>query len=204
MRLLTAPARAIAVVALAFTLAACATAHETPPARSATEQLLVSHSAERAAIKLRLELPAGARTFVDGQAVTGEGSGYLIAAVRAELARRGARLVDRASADVVVELRSAALSIDQVDRVLGLPAMTVPTSKTLQQTTTTPELSLYSTHKREGVAEISALALDAHTGAMIATAGPAFATTTITAHRLLSAYGFGQLELRPKRERPDR
>ena len=145
--------RAAALAAAVLMLTACATARETAPARTATEELLVSHASEarcyqtasRSAcrhprLRRRVRRERGGERLLGGPPC----------APSSPAAARG--LVDRASADVVIELRCAALSIDQVDRVFGLPAMTIPTSRTLQTTTTTPELSLFSTHRREGVA----------------------------------------------------
>ena len=189
-------ARRVAVLAACLLAAACATAHETAPAQSATEQLLLTHSAERAAIRLKLALPPGSKVALDASSVSGAAGGYLIAAVRAALLRGGMRLVDRPAADVIVELRCGALSIDQLDRVWGLPAMTIPTSTSLRETVTTPELSLFSSHSREGVAEIAAVALDAHTGALIAQGGPVLATTRLVHHQVLTAFSWGAQEIR--------
>lgn len=175
----------------------CATPVETRPGRTATEQLLVSHAAERAAKQLALPIPAGAAVFLDTVNFIGEGADYAQSAVREGLLSRGATLaLSREKADIIVEIRMGALSIDQISRVLGVPSLQLPISSTFT-VVTIPELSIYSRKDRTGVAEFSAFAYDARTGRPIAVEVRAAGTTTMRSHKLLMILPWGEQEVRP-------
>ena len=178
-------------------LAACASANETAPARTATEQLLVAHAAERAASEFSLALPADARVFLDTSNFRGEGSEYAASAVREALVSRGNRLSPtKADSDIVVEIRLGALSIDKMQRVVGIPRLTLPISSNLTNATI-PELSDYSRRDRTGVAEFSAIAYDTHSGRPIALGARMAGTAKIRSHTLFMVFSWGQQEVRP-------
>jgi hypothetical protein len=186
----------VLLAASAF-LTGCATPVETRPGRTATEQLLVAHAAERAAKQLSIPIPAGSKVFLDTANFKGEGADYAQSAIREGLVSRGGRLwPTREGADIIVEIRMGALSIDQISRVLGIPSLQVPISP--QWTVVTiPELSLYSRNDRSGVAEFSAFAYEAKTGKPIAVEVRAAGTTTMRSHKLMMILPWGQQEVRP-------
>src|SRR3546814_525808 len=108
-------------------VSACTTARETSPSRTATEQLLISAAADRAANALALNIPPASQVYVADTYFEGTDSKYAIAALRARLLTLGARLVDeRPQADVVVDLRSGALSIDESKTLVGVPGFDLP------------------------------------------------------------------------------
>ncbi|MDD3838646.1 MAG: hypothetical protein PHG43_12495, partial [Phenylobacterium sp.] len=76
MRPLFSPLRRACALLACTALAACASASETHPSRTATEQLLVSRAVERAAAEFSLALPRDARVFLDSSAFRGEGADY--------------------------------------------------------------------------------------------------------------------------------
>lgn len=189
-----------AAVSLGLLVAACASAHETRPVRTATEQLLVSDAAEQAARQFSLSIPADCRVHVEPMGFRGEAAEAAVSALREAILARGARLSpDRESADVIVEVRLGALSLDQTNRVVGVPSLTVPISTTLN-TARIPELSLYSRADRTGVAEFSAFAYEAATGRPVALAGRFTGVSRITSHKLFMIFSWGQQEARPVRE----
>ena len=69
-------ARNAALCVLAVLLAGCTTQRNSQPVRTATEQLLISAAADRAATQLSLSIPAGTRVFVDPQYFQGYDDGY--------------------------------------------------------------------------------------------------------------------------------
>jgi len=75
-------------------LAGCTTARSTVPLRSASEQLLISAAADRAAAQLSLGIPKGTRIFIDTRYFQGYDDGYAIAAVRTQMLKNGLMLVD--------------------------------------------------------------------------------------------------------------
>ena len=189
--------RYCAVTISGLVLVACASANETSPARTATEQLLVAHAAERAASQFSLALPAEARVFLDTSNFRGEGAEYAASAVREALVARGNRLsATQADSDIVVEIRLGALSIDKMQRVVGIPRLTLPISSNLTNATI-PELSAYSRRDRTGVAEFSAFAYDTATGRPIALGARMAGTAKIRSHTLFMVLSWGQQEVRP-------
>lgn len=178
-------------------LASCASAVETRPNRTATEQLLVTHAAEKAARGFWAELEPGTSVYIDTRHFRGEAADYAISRLRQELLMQGGRLAHTPEqADVITEIRLGALSLDQTSRVLGIPSLTLPTSSDWN-TIRVPELSLYSRSERSGVAEFSAFAYDAKTGAPVAIGIHGAGSTQIRSHKLLMVFTWGDQEVRP-------
>jgi hypothetical protein len=175
-------------------LSACTVVRETTPSRTASEQLLVAHATEIAADRLAAVLPAGQRAFVDTTYVRGDGADYAISAIRAACLRRGLLLAtDKASSDLVVEVRMGAASFDAVDTVLGLPAMSVYVPGAFT-TVPIPELSFFSRHQRRGATELSAFAYDTRTGRALAFVGPVSGQRDLDQVKILSIFGAGGLQ----------
>lgn len=185
------------LAAMMLVLGSCATATETHPTRTASEQLLVSRAAERAASQFALALPAGARVFLDTSSFRGEGADYAASAVREALLSRGNPIAtSRSAAEVVVEIRLGALSIDKTQRVIGIPRLTLPISPSFS-TITVPELSAYSRKDRTGVAEFSAFAYDAVSGEPIALGARVAGVSRIRSHTMFMVFSWGAQEVRP-------
>ncbi len=182
-------------------LAACASTTETFPSRTATEQLLVARAAERAVEGLVLPVEPGVRVFVDDSYFRAETSPYAISAIRESLSEAGYRLArDRNNADVIFEVRSGALSLEQMRRLVGLPAMTVPVESL--SFVSIPELSVYSRRDRVGVAEFSGFVYDAQTGSPLGAVAPMIGEYRIRSHRLLMMVSFGQQSATPGERDP--
>ncbi len=178
-------------------LSGCTVVRETTPSRTATEQLLVSHAVEIAADRLAAVLPTGQRAFVDTTYVRGDSADYAVSAIRAACLRHGLLLApDKASSDLVVEVRMGAASFDAVDTVLGLPAMSVYVPGAFT-TVPIPELSFFSRHQRRGAAELSAFAYDAKSGRALAFVGPASGQRDLDQVKVLSIFGAGGLQEEP-------
>src|SRR5262245_63766346 len=108
----------IAVVSflLLLSLAGCSTTRESEPARTATEQLMISTAVDRALDRLNVKIPEGTKIWVDAANFEGYDSKYAIGAVHDRLLHLGAHLVaDRGQADAVVEIRAGALSTNSDD-----------------------------------------------------------------------------------------
>lgn len=184
------------VVPLCF-LAACASVSETNPGRTATEQLLIARAADSAAAGLALPLPPGTRVYVEEAYLTGENNRYAISAVRNALSEAGFALAnDRASAEAIFEMRTGALSLEQMRRVVGIPALRVPISENLN-VVSLPELSFYSRRDRVGVAEFSGFLYDARTGAPLGAVTPLVGEYRIRSHTVLMMVTWGQQIAQP-------
>jgi hypothetical protein len=157
----------VALTALAAVLSSgCTTARQTDPQRTATEQLLISTAADRAAAAISLNIAPDRKCFLDATNFEGTDGKYAIAAIRSSLLRKGTRFVpDQKQADTIIEIRSGALSIDKHETLVGIPSVDIPIP--LAQQFSTPEIALYKSEEQEGVAKFAATAYDAKDGRFI-------------------------------------
>ena len=102
----------------------CTTMRQTDPARTATEQLLLSTAADRAVAYVSLAQFANRKVFLDTAYFDSYDSKYAIGAIRDALSRAGALLMPQSKgSEITIEARSGALSTDDRTYLLGLPAM---------------------------------------------------------------------------------
>jgi hypothetical protein len=191
------------LAALCLVLTGCTVVRETQPIHTATEELLVSHATEIAADKLAAALPSGRRAYVDDQHLRGEDADYAVSAIRAACLKHGLLLApDKASSDIVVEVRMGAASIDSKDTVLGIPAVAVAVPGTLTALPI-PELSAYSKARRKGTVELAAFAYDAHTGRPVAFVGPTGGERLLEETKILTIFGSGSRVEQPGAVTPE-
>lgn len=168
-----------ALLALSLGLAACVTDRQTDPAQTATEQLLVARAAERSVARIELPLAAGSKVFLDTQYFdtdTVVRPKYTVSLVRDQLLRQGLSLVDdRNSADTVIELRSAAQSIDYSNFLVGIPSFPVPVP--LAGTLQFPEIALFKIDKQKGVSDLALTAYGRDSGRLISSTGSEVGTS---------------------------
>ncbi|MHB8284363.1 MAG: DUF6655 family protein [Caulobacteraceae bacterium] len=192
--------RRLAAAFACLALSGCVTATSNTQSPTATEMLLRSHPAERACAELNLHLPAGTKAVLQVAAGDDTPAGkYVVAACRAHLAGRGVALVDTpAEATDVIELRISAAGLDDVDQVWGLSAMTLPAVPGETATSlTTPSISLFSRHYRTGVVELSAVARNVKTGALVSAVGPLWAATQLRNGSVLTGWSYGRVREMP-------
>ena len=159
--------------AVLLLLAGCSTQRETEPGRTATEQLLFSTAAERAADQLVFQLPEGTKVYVDGTFVEGTDSKYLLSTIRDRILRRGNDLVDsRIAADVIIEPRVGAISVDRSKTLVGTPDFGIPVP--LAGPIEFPEIALFKRDTRQGVIKVAATAYNARTGLLIQSLDPVY------------------------------
>lgn len=151
----------------------CASMRQTQPPQTATEQLLISQAADDAARDLWLASLQGTSIFISTKHFDSLDEAYAVGAIRAHLVEQGALLVDkRAEADIVVEIRSGALSINKSENLmLGLPSMQLPVPFAATGLKF-PEIPLLKRSLRQGIAKFALTAYDARTGAFVGTTGP--------------------------------
>lgn len=155
----------------ALLLAACSSAKESSPPRTATEQLMLSTAAERAAdrvaARVAVDMPKGSKIFIDATNFEGTDGKYAIAAIRDRLLRFGGHLAkDRDSADMVVEIRAGALSMNDEQTLIGIPRFDVPVP--LAGPVSFPEIALFKKRQRTGIAKFGATGYGAEDGAYVA------------------------------------
>jgi hypothetical protein len=157
--------RVLVLLLALVVLASCSSQRESQPARTASEELLISGAVDHALDRLNVNIPKGTRIWVNADNFDGYDQKYAVSAIRDHLLRQGALLVtDKAQADTIVEIRSGALSTDENDMLIGIPSMALPVP--FVGATSTPELSLLKRSNDKGVAKIGVTAYDAKTGAL--------------------------------------
>ena len=182
------------VVALA--LCGCTTERQSNPDRTATEQLLISTAAERAATKLALQMPTGTKVFVDATNFDGVDAKYAIAAIRAHLLEHGSLLVDdKAKAENIVEIRAGALSMDQNALLIGIPQMTLPIP--LAGQAVTPEIALFKRDRRLGLAKFAAVGYNVADGKLVASSAPEYGDSYETHWLVLLLFGWTTSDVGP-------
>ena len=165
-------------------LSGCTTGRQTDPPRTATEQLLISTAADRAAASIALDLGPERKCFLDATNFEGLDGKYAIAAIRSSLLKKGTRFVgDKKDADTIVEIRSGALSIDKHDTLVGIPSVDIPIP--LAGDFGTPEIAFYKSEAQEGVAKFAATAYDAKDGRFLGESTPPLGRSKIQRQVLL-------------------
>src|ERR1043165_3751701 len=148
---------ACACIAMLLSGFGCSQASMTNPARSATEQLLLSTAADRAIKKIPFSQFKNRRVFVDGAFFEGYDSKYVLGAIREAASRAGGLLQsDIGKSDVVIEVRSGAYSIDSGSSLVGIPELGVPAP--VAGAIHTPELALYKSSRQDALAKFAILA----------------------------------------------
>jgi hypothetical protein len=159
--------------AMSLLLTGCVTQNQSTTARTATEELLISSSADRAAEKLAQAIPPASNVFIDTTNFDALDGKYAIGAIRDAIVRHGDRLLDdKKVADAVIELRSGASAINQDETLVGIPSFSVPIP--LAGSLALPKIALYDKATQQGVAKFGATAINPKTGQLLASAGPQF------------------------------
>ena len=165
-------ARAAVLALLVLVVAGCTEVRRTEPERGANEQLLLSKAADEAISRMDFGIRDGQRVYLDGRYFDSYDRAYVIGAFRSALLADGAYLVsNQTDAEVIVEVRSGALSTTRRDFLFGVPALEVPipTTTTFQ----TPEIALWKELDRTGVAKFAATVYRAG-GGLIREIGPVY------------------------------
>jgi hypothetical protein len=187
----------LTVAAAALVLCSCTTARTSAPVRTATEQLLISTAADRAAAQLSLGIPKGTKVFVDTRYFQGYDDGYAVSAIRSQLLKSGLELVDeRKDAQAVIQVAAGALSTDQKSLLIGIPQLTVPYIP-MGNSVTVPEIALFKQAEEEGVAKFVATGYDAKTGKLLATTDPHYGFSHNINHTVLLFFSWSTGDLIP-------
>jgi len=172
-------------VGLAAGLCGCRTERESTPPRTATEQLLLSTAAARALGGQDFSWLAGKKVFVEDKYFESYDKGYAVGLIREHLSARGALLVKTdEKADLIVEIRSGVLSMDNVATLVGLPSMALPVPLTggpMQ----TPEIVLYKRTRTDTLAKFMLFAYERVSGRYFQSAGPMLGRSHLWLYKVL-------------------
>jgi len=190
----------LAVTALAI-LGGCSSVRETSPARTASEQLLISTAADQAASQLALPIAKGTSVFIDATNFDGIDAKYAIAAIREQFLKQGARLMpERGKAEIVVEIRAGALSSDENEFLIGIPDFNVPVP--LAGPVTTPEIALFKRGEKRGLAKFIATAYKADTGDYVGSSQAQWGTSYQREWKVLFFFNWKRDNIIPDEQRP--
>jgi hypothetical protein len=187
-------------LAVALALSGCTHERLVEPNTTATEQLLVSTAIDHVVAKLKPTVPPGSKAFVDPQYVDTTPADevvyakYAIGAVRDQLLRQGVRLVDdRSKADVVIEPRSGAQSIDHDTFLVGVPSFSVPVP--LADKLAFPEIALYKKDSQIGVSKLAITAYSENDGRLVGSSGPVTGQSDRTRRVVLLFYAWTETDV---------
>jgi hypothetical protein len=149
--------RAAVFVLAAVFVGGCTLVRTSDPARTATEQLLISTAADHAMQSQSLDRFAGQKVFLDTTYFDSYDPKYAMGTIRDALCRAGALLQENiTNSDIVIEVRAGALSTDSSTWLLGIPSTSVPTL--VAGSLAIPEIAPYKASHDRGVARILLLA----------------------------------------------
>ncbi len=164
------PILATVLTSVAVFQSGCHSIKITEPARTATEQLLLSTAVDHAVQDIDLSMLEGRKVFFDQSYFESYDDGYAIGTIRELISQSGGRLVsEKKDSDLVVEARSGALGIDSRDSLFGLPELTVPIP--LAGQIQSPEISLYKAEHADAIAKFALLAYETIPGTFVHATG---------------------------------
>jgi len=159
---------AVCLACLLVLACGCSSFRDTYPARSATEQVLISTAADRAIEGMNSSWIRGRTIYVDASNLEAYDSAYVVQRVRSAVLENGGRLSDsRTECDAILEVASGGLSVDTGGFLLGLPSLSVPVPFG-GESLVLPEVALFKVESRVGKAKLLFSAIDAATGAQVA------------------------------------
>jgi hypothetical protein len=190
---------ALLCIALLLVLAGCTSRRDTDPARAASEMLLYSAAADRAVDKLTFNLQSGTKVFVDATYIEGTDSKYVLSAIRDRVMRRGGSLTDdKGKAELIVEPRIGALSVDRDRTLFGTPALPVPLVGI-----EIPEVAFFKRDYQQGVVKLAATTYNPQTGTMVQSLEPVYAFSNRRDWTFLILFSWTTTDLMPEEEKKE-
>jgi hypothetical protein len=156
---------------VAVFMTGCVQTRITEPHRTAVEQLLLSTATDRAFEEVDMTSVQDRRVFIDSAYFESYDKHYVLGTIRDVLSTNGALLVRSVDdAEIIVEPRSGALSIDSAQSLIGLPSTSVPIPFT--GTVQTPEIAIFKTEHQFSIAKLALLAYERESGRHLHSTGP--------------------------------
>ncbi len=132
----------------------CTAVRETQPERTATEQLILSSAVVDAARQIQADAVAGKKVVVDVTYLKTVDVEFTQGELRDRLLQLGAELIaDPDQAEVIVEVRSGGLGIDESKTNIGIPSIPIPVPSV--GTFQTPSAYIYKYERQEGKSAIA-------------------------------------------------
>ncbi|MBN1360198.1 MAG: hypothetical protein JW993_06380 [Sedimentisphaerales bacterium] len=157
----------------------CSHVRVTDPARTATEQFLLSQAAIAAVKPLSFEALHGRKVYLDDKYFAASEREFVLGELRAKLLLSGVQVSpQREEAEIVLEVRSGGVGIDRYESLFGLPAIGAAAAGASAATgvpvpsIVTPEVAITKEIKQVGFASVAYVAFWVDTGEVVASSGP--------------------------------
>ena len=167
----------------------CAKLRTTEPKQTATEQLLMSTATDRALQSVNVGFVRDRKVYLDFQFLESYQKEYLAASIRDLLSSNGGRLVDKLEdAEILVEARSGAHSIDSSSSLVGVPSLpfVIPFIGSME----TPELALFKKERQDSVAKFALLMYESGSRKHVFSSGSMVGKAKFHHYRLLGFFQF--------------
>ena len=175
----SAAASSIGLVCLLMVLSGCASLRITDPARTATEQFLLSQAAIEAVKPFSFIVLRGHKIFVEDTYLAAAEKEFVLGELRAKLLLSGVQIsAKREQAEIVLEVRSGGVGIDRYETLLGIPSIGTSAAAAAAgagvpvASIVTPEIAITKSIKQVGFASVAYVAYWADTGEVVDSSGP--------------------------------
>ena len=176
----------------------CVKYRSSEPKRTATEQLLLSTAADHALKSLDVSILKDRKVFLNTTYFDAVDKEYVIGSIRDLFFSTGVPLVDdMAEAEVVVEMRNGAFSIDGADSLTGMPSLPfpVPFVGVIQS----PEVPLYKAERQKAIAKFALVAYEKDSRKHVTSEGPAVGTAYDIHYQILGLIKFNRTDIPEKK-----
>jgi hypothetical protein len=162
----------------AVMLVGCANLRVTDPARTATEQFLLSQAAIEAVKPLSFEVLHGRKVYLDDTYFAAAEREFVLGELRAKLLLSGVQIsAERKEAEIILEVRSGGVGIDRYESLFGLPSIGAASAAASAAagvpvaSIVTPEIAITKEVKQIGFASVAYVAFWNDTGEVVASSG---------------------------------
>jgi len=170
----------------------------TKPQRSAVEQLLISTAADQALERADWSYVRGKKVFVDRTYYQSTDYDYVVGTIRDHVSINGGLLMGKIEdAELILEARSGALSIDASSTVIGLPAGNAPIP--FVGAVSLPEIALYKSEKHYSTAKFAILVYERESREHVASSGPLVGRANIKYYKFLGYVNYNKTTIPEKR-----
>jgi len=180
-------------------ISGCLQTRVTEPSRTAIEQLLLSTAADRSLREADFAVFKEKKVFVDTNYFESYDRAYVLGTLRNLLSINGALLATNANeAEVIVEPRSGALSVDSSQSLIGMPSLPVPIP--FAGTLVSPEIALWKSQKFFSTAKIALFAYEQKSRRHLYSTGPLIGRASHRYYKFLGYLASTRTDIPEKKE----
>jgi len=180
-------------------ISGCLQTKVSEPQRTAVEQLLLSTAADRSLGEADFAVFKEKKVFVDTNYFESYDRAYVLGTLRNLLSIHGALLATNANeAEVIIEPRSGAFSVDSSQSLIGMPSLPVPIP--FAGTIVSPEIALWKSQKFFSTAKIALFAYEQKSRRHLYSTGPLIGRASHRYYKFLGYIGSTRTDIPEKKE----